>query len=96
MSAWQVEGELARIVGDIWQGTNGNERGLVEGMIQSTGALSIRDGVLQVDLEPQSTPERTRLLAHLCEVLSARRVTYPGSTLRLSFAVAQPPARPTK
>jgi hypothetical protein len=96
MSAWQVEGELARIVGDIWQGTNGNERGLVVGMIQSTGALSIRDGVLQVDLEAQSTPERTRLLAHLCEVLSARRVTYPGSTLRLSFAVAQPPARPTK
>lgn len=96
MSAWQVEGELARIVGDIWQGTNGNERGLVEGMIQSTGALSIRDGVLQVDLEPQSTPERTRLLAHLCEVLSARRVTYPGSALRLSFAVAQAPARPTK
>jgi hypothetical protein len=32
----------------------------------------------------------------ICEVLSARRVTYPGSTLRLSFAVAPPPARPTK
>lgn len=92
MSAWQAEGEMARIVGDLWQGTNGNERGLVEGMIQSTGALSISDGVLQVDLEPQSTPERTRLLAHLCEVLSTRRVTYPGSTLRLSFAVAPTPA----
>ena len=96
MSAWQAEGEMARIVGDIWQGTNGNERGMVEGMIQSTGTLSISDGVLQVDFESQATPERTRLLAYLCEVLSARRVTYPGSTLRLSFAVAPPPARPAK
>ena len=87
--AYCAEGVLARLVGDEWSGVNGNEKGIVEGMMQTTGSIKVNGGLLQIALRHQSTPERTRLLRHLCDTATVMAVNYPGTTLRMVFSVEE-------
>jgi hypothetical protein len=87
-AAYRAEGALARMVGEVWRGVNGNQRGIVDGFMKTAGALRVEPNRLRIILQPQSTPTRTRILEHLCRRVSALDVVYPGATLRLSFEVA--------
>lgn len=87
-TAYDAEGLLAGMVRNIWNGVNGNERGIVEGFLQTTGAIKIDGGLLKVTLQKQSTPERTRLLKYVCDELTVMAVKYPGSNLRMVFDIA--------
>ena len=46
----------------------------------------------RVTLAPLSSAHRTRAIAALCEVLNSAAPCFPGTRLRLRFAVRQTPA----
>jgi hypothetical protein len=87
-AAYRAEGALARMVAEVWKGSNGNYRGIVDAFLKTSGALRVESHRLRIILRPQSTPARTRLLEHLCRRVSELSVVYPGTELRLFFEVA--------
>ena len=84
-----LEGQLAEIVKAHWGGTNGNERGIVAGFMESAGAIEVTDTLLKITLERQATPQKTELLARLCDGLTVCRTTYPRTDLRMVFRGAR-------
>ena len=53
--------------------------------------LQVTDDELCLTLAPLSSPHRTRAVEALCELLNDTATTFPGSKLRLRFAVQPPP-----
>lgn len=92
MTAWDAEGTLARLVGDVSKAINRNERGIVSAFLSSTGSLRVSAKQLHITLQRQSEPSRTRLLEHLCKVITERQACYPGTDLKMVFEVVRQPA----
>ena len=44
---------------------------------------------LRVNLAPMSSPHRTRAIAALCQELTASAAVFPGTRLRLVYAIAE-------
>jgi transposase-like protein len=88
MTAYHIEGKLARILENYWNGINGNERGILSGFLQSTGAIRLTGNVISITLEKQATPERTRMLKRLCDDMTVVAARYPGTQLRMIFDIA--------
>jgi hypothetical protein len=59
--------------------------------LQSAADLDVGDGELRVTLGPQSSPHRTRAVAELCRIFDETATCFPGTNLRLRYAVRQPP-----
>ena len=91
MTAWDAEGTLARLVGDVSRAINGNERGMVAAFLSTTGKLRVSDQQLHITLQRQSEPSRTGLLEHLCRVITERQTCYPGTDLKMVFEVVSQP-----
>ncbi len=89
MTAWDAEGTLARLVGDVSKAINANERGMVAAFLSTTGKLRVSDKQLHITLQRQSEPSRTRLLEHLCRVITERQACYPGTDLKMVFEVVR-------
>ena len=87
MTAHHIEGKLAAIIKHYWRGINGNERGILEGFLQSTGAIKIEGKILHITLESQATPERTQMLKRLCDDMTDIAAYYPGTNLRMVFDI---------
>ena len=87
MTAHHIEGKLAAILKHYWRGINGNERGMLDGFLQSTGAIKLKGKILQITLEKQATPERTQMLKRLCDDMTVIEAHYPGTNLRMVFNV---------
>jgi len=87
MTAYHIEGKLAAILKHYWRGINGNERGILDGFLQSTGAIKLKGKILQITLEKQATPERTQMLKRLCDDMTVIAAYYPGTNLRMVFKV---------
>ncbi len=51
--------------------------------------IRIADGVLHVTLAPLSSAHRDRAIATVCAQLNAANVCFPGTRLRLRYAVAE-------
>jgi len=89
MTTWDAEGQLANLVRSKWNGTNGNERGIVESFLQSTGSLEVAEGKLFIRLQSQFIPKRTHLLKHICSTLTDYQVCYPGTKNMMVFEVQE-------
>lgn len=89
MTAWDAEGQLADLVRTEWNGVNGNERGIVESFMQTTGSLKVSNGKLIIRLQGQFTPKRTRLLEHVCSTLTGYNIFYPGTKKLMVFEVEE-------
>ena len=87
--AYDVEGKLAKMVRSVWNGVNGSERSIVEGFLQSTGEIKVKNGVLKITIQRQATPELTRLLKHVCDEVTKLEVKYPSSNLKMVFDIAK-------
>ena len=87
MTAYQIEGKLAELLKHYWRGINGNERGILEGFLKSTGAIKLKGCILQISLEKQATPERTQMLKRLCDDMNVIKPYYPGTNLRMVFNI---------
>lgn len=88
MLAYQVETDLVRLVAPHYARADDEGRKLVAAALQSAGDLQIVDGELRVTLTPQSSAHRSLAIAKLCAVLNDTDTRYPGTGLRLRYAVA--------
>jgi transposase len=87
MVAYQVETELLGLLQGDYARTADEGRTFLQAVFQSSAAVQVLPGVLQVTIAAQSSPHRTEALAQLCAKLNAQTTCYPGSDLRLQFAV---------
>jgi hypothetical protein len=60
-------------------------------MFATAGDIRVGDSELHITLRPLSSPHRTRAAQALCEMLDQTATIFPGSRLRMRFAVRPPP-----
>ena len=95
MVAYQAETELVRALAPHYRRAEQEGRTLVQAALASAADIQPTDSELRVTLAPQSSPHRTRAVAALCTELNHSPVRFPGSNLRLRFAVAAKPKNRT-
>jgi prepilin-type processing-associated H-X9-DG protein len=90
MVAYQAESDLVRLVGKYYHRAEDEGRTLIQTALASAADLSVTATELRIVLAPMSSAHRTKAIAALCQDLNASVATFPGSKLRLSYAVAEP------
>jgi hypothetical protein len=93
MVAYQAESDLVAQLGPHYARAADEGRTLVHELLQTAADLDVGDSELQVTLHPLSSPHRTLAVAALCEHLNETQTAFPGSRLRMHFAVHPPPVR---
>ena len=89
MVAYQAEGELFNRLRPHYPRAEQEGRTLVQTALSSAADIEVTDTEIRVTLAPLSSPHRGRALAALCEDLNRSPVNFPGTSLRLRFAVAE-------
>jgi len=87
IAAFRAESALRELLRPHYRRWRQDGRTIIQSMLQSSGDLEVRPGMLRVIIAPQSAPNRSRALARLCEELNALAVKFPGSDLLLNFSV---------
>ena len=87
MVAYQAESDLLRLVAPHYCRAGQEGRTLLQSALASAADLEVTQKELRVTLAPQSSPHRTRAIAALCEELNQTKIVFPGSRLRLRYAV---------
>jgi hypothetical protein len=90
MVAYQAESDLVRLLAPHYKRVEDEGRTLIQSALAGAADLVVTDTELRVELAPLSSPHRTRAIASLCEQLDSRATRFPGSGLRLRYAVASP------
>ncbi|MFL6199421.1 MAG: hypothetical protein ACJ76J_09615, partial [Thermoanaerobaculia bacterium] len=63
---------------------------LIHSALQAAADLEVSDTQINIVLAPLSSPHRTRAIAALCEELNRAPGRFPGTRLRLHYAIAGP------
>lgn len=87
MLAYQVESDLVRAIAPSYSRTDDEGRTLIATALQSAGDLEVTTDELRITLAPQSSPHRTRVIAELCRRLDATETCFPGTRLRIRYAI---------
>lgn len=87
MAAYQVETELLGMLQGHYARAGEDGRTLLHAVFQSAARLEVVEDELRVTIARQSSPHRTAALAELCAQVDAQAVLFPGTRLRLRFAV---------
>jgi transposase len=90
MIAYQAETDLVRQVSPHYQRAEQEGRTLIQSALQTAANLEVSDTQLNIVLAPLSSPHRTRAIAVLCEEFNRAPVRFPGTRLRLHYAIAGP------
>ena len=91
MVAYQAESELLRLVAPHYRRSGDEGRTLLHAALASAANLEVTQTELRVTLAAQSSPHRTRAVAALCDELSQTKTIFPGSRLRLHYAIREVP-----
>ncbi len=86
--AYQIESDLVNLIRPHYARTADEGRTLIQTVLQSTATLEPTDQELRVTLSPLSSPHRSQAVAALCENLNTAETCFPGTDLRMRFAVA--------
>jgi hypothetical protein len=87
MVAYQAESDLIALLQPHYARADQEGRTLLHELFAAAADLSVTDHELQITLAPLSSPHRTRAAQALCEMLDQTATIFPGSRLRLRFAV---------
>jgi transposase len=87
MVAYQAESDLLRLVAPYYRRADQEGRTLLQSALASAADLQVTQTELRVTLAAQSSPHRTRAIAALCEKLNQAETIFPGSRLRLHYAI---------
>lgn len=87
MVAYQAETDLLRLVAPHYRRADDEGRTLIQSALASAADLEVTAAELRVTLAPLSSPHRTRAVAALCKELNQSVTLFPGSQLRLHYAV---------
>lgn len=91
MVAYQAESQLLDAIAPYYARVQDEGRTLLQTAFLSAADLEVTKEELRVTLRPQSSAHRTRAIAALCEQLNALECVFPGSRLRLRYAIHTPP-----
>ena len=87
--AYQAESDLLRLVAPHYRRAGDEGRTLIQAALASAADLEVTQTELRVTLAPQSSPHRTRAIAALCEEVNRTNTCFPGSPLRLRYAIRE-------
>jgi Transposase protein len=88
--AYQAESALLRAIAPHYRRADDEGRTLIQSALASPADIQVTETQLRVTLAPLSSPHRTRALAVLGKELNQSATLFPGSSLRLHFAVQDP------
>jgi transposase len=91
MVAYQAESDLIALLRPHYARVDQEGRTLLHELFATAGDIRLSDSELHLILAPLSSPHRTRAAQALCETLNQTATTFPGSRLRMRFAVRPPP-----
>lgn len=95
MVAYQAESEIVRAVAPHFPRVEEEGRTLVQTALASAADIQVTPTELRVTLAPLSSPHRSSAIAALCEKLNATKTCFPGTRLRLRYAIQPaPPVSP--
>ena len=85
--AYQAESDLLRLIAPHYRRAGDEGRTLLQSAMATAADLEVTQAELGLTLAPQSSPHRTRAIAALCEELNRIGTAFPGSHLRLRYAI---------
>ncbi len=91
MVAYQAESDLLALLRPHYARVDHEGRTLLHELFTTAGDIRVCDSELQITLAPLSSPHRTHAAQALCEMLDQTATIFPGSRLRIRFAVRPPP-----
>jgi hypothetical protein len=91
MVAYQIEGNLVELLRPHYQRTEDEGRTLIQTAMRSSATIEPTAEELCVTIAPLSSPHRSRAIASVCNELNQMDVCFPGTNLRLRYAVSEPP-----
>ena len=89
MLAYQAESDLLRLVAPHYRRAGQEGRTLLQSALASAADLHVTETELCVTLAAQSSAHRTRAIAALCQELNQTKTLFPGSRLRLRYAIRE-------
>ena len=89
MVAYQSESDLLRLVAPHYRRADDEGRTLIQSALASVADIEVSEKELRITLTAQSSPHRTRAVAKLCHELNTIRTFFPGSRLRLRYAIRE-------
>src|SRR6266498_5076004 len=89
MVAYQAESDLLRLVAPHYRRADDEGRTLIQSALASVADIEVTRKELRITLAAQSSPHRTRAVAELCQELNTIRTLFPGSRLRLRYAIRE-------
>ena len=89
MLAYQAESDLLRLVAPHYRRAGQEGRTLLQAALASAADLQVTKTELRVTLAAQSSPHRTRAIAEVCDQLNQTKTLFPGSRLRLHYAIRE-------
>jgi transposase len=90
MVAYQAETDLVRRIRPHYRRADDEARTLVQSMLANSGDIAVTATELRVTFAALSSPHRTAALTALCAELDALAPRFPGTRLRVRYAVAAP------
>ena len=91
MVAYQAESDLIAMLRPHYARVDQEGRTLLHELFVTAGDIRVSDSELNITLAPLSSPHRTHAAQALCEMLDQTATIFPGSRLRMRFAVRPPP-----
>jgi transposase len=91
MVAYQAESDLVTLLRPHYARVDQEGRTLLHELFAATGDIRVCDSELHITLAPLSSPHRTHAAQALAEMLDQTATIFPGSRLRIRFAVRPPP-----
>ncbi len=89
--AYRIEGSLVERLRPYYPRTEDEGRTLLQTALRSSASIEPTEQEVPVTLASLSSPHRSRAIASVCAVLNKTGIAFPGTKLRLQFAVAEPP-----
>lgn len=90
MVAYQVESDLVERLRPHYARADDEGRTLIQAALQSAAATEPGKDELRITLAPLSSEHRSKAIGALCRDLNQSNTVFPGTNLRMYFAVAQP------
>jgi transposase len=87
MVAYQAESDLLRLVVPHYKRADQEGRTLLQSTLNGSASIEVTDRELRVTLAPLSSAHRTRAIAEICAELNRASTVFPGTRLRLHYAV---------
>jgi len=89
MVAYQIEGSLVELLRPHYARTEDEGRTLIQSALLSSASIEPTEKEVCVTLAPLSSPHRSRAIASVCNELNLMGIAFPGTDLRLRFAVSE-------